>query len=439
MRRLACTLVLAPVLMATAGAQREGFPPEEFAARREALIEPLDGGLVLLAGRTGSAPGLRFRQDNDFYYFAGNESPNAVLVIDVARHTSHLFLPTLTPAMIRYDGPNWLDESDAARAHGFTSVQPLSALMEFLARQRRTPGRERLWVRLSERDEVNRGRRDTAMAVSRRYANPLAQQPTEDASRVADLRARFPHYQIEDVTPAVDRLRILKSSREIATLRRNGRISAEAIVRAMRATRPGAYEYELEAEATHWMFKHGMQGWAYPAIVASGPMGNRWHYEDNGRRLGAGDLVVMDYGGSLDYLTMDITRTWPVSGRFTGRQRQAYDTVLDAQKAILAAIRPGVTRDAVRTLAEGIFRQHGFDPSYAYVGHYVGLSVHDVGDWDRAFEAGMVLAIEPMVDLPDKGLHVRIEDTVVVTSDGADVLTAGAPKEIAEVLRALMR
>ncbi len=185
------------------------------------------------------------------------------------------------------------------------------------------------------------------------------------------------------------------------------------------------------------MGRHGFQGAAYPAIVGSGPKGNQWHYEDNGRRMAAGDLVVMDYGGSLDYLTMDITRTWPVSGRFTEAQLKAYRCTLEAQKAIIAAIKPGVTRSAVRTIAEDIFRKHGFDPRYAYVGHYVGLSVHDVGDWDLPFEAGMVMAIEPIVDLPEQQLHIRVEDTILVTATGAEILSVGLPKEVDELLALL--
>ncbi|MBF8299983.1 MAG: Xaa-Pro aminopeptidase, partial [Acidobacteria bacterium] len=174
-------------------------------------------------------------------------------------------------------------------------------------------------------------------------------------------------------------------------------------------------------------------------IVASGPMGNRWHYEDNSRQMKAGELVVMDYAGSLDYLTMDITRTWPVSGRFSDAQLKAYRVTLEAQKAIIAAIRPGVTRDAVRKIAEDIFRKQGFDPRYAYVGHYVGLSVHDVGDWSLPFEAGMVMAIEPIVDLPEQQLHIRIEDTILVTPTGAEILSTGLPKEVNELLALISR
>jgi Xaa-Pro aminopeptidase len=385
-------------------------------------------------GATGATPGLRFRQDNDFFYLTGNESLNAALVMDVTSGESHLFLPKLSAGEIRYEGANWLDQSDAARTWGFASIQPLQALQEFLSRRRDVSDASTLWTRLSERDTVNGGRDDAALATLKRRVNPLAQYPTEDALRTASLREHLPQYDLQDVTPHLNRLRLLKTPREIEILRYNGRISAEAIRRAIDATAPGRFEYELEAEATYWMFKHGIQAAAYPAIVGSGPMGNRWHYEDNSRRMTSGELVVMDYGGSLDYLTVDITRTWPVSGRFTDAQLRAYQTALEAQKAIISAIRPGVTRDTVRKIAEDIFTARGFDPRYAYVGHYVGLSVHDVGDWSLPFEAGMVMAIEPLIDIPDQQMHIRVEDTILVTATGAEILTTGLPKDVDELL-----
>jgi Xaa-Pro aminopeptidase len=296
-----------------------------------------------------------------------------------------------------------------------------------------------VWTRLSDRDVIDQARSEITTEVMRRRANPFAQQPTEDAARAAALQAQFPTWALRDVTPHLDRLRLIKTSREIEILRYNGRISAEAMTRAIAAAAPGRYEYELEAEATGWMVKHGIQMAAYPAIVGSGPMGNQWHYQDNGRKMNAGELVVMDYAGSLDYLTIDITRTWPVSGRFTDQQRKAYDAVLTTQKAILGAIKPGVTRNAIRRIAQDTMRMHGFDPRNAYSGHYVGLSVHDVGDWSLPFEEGMVLAIEPIIDLPDQQLHVRIEDTVLVTATGVEILSAAAPKEVNEVMALLKK
>jgi len=433
-------LVLALALLSSsASAERIGYPPGEFAARREKLAQAVQKGLIVMFGATEATPGLRFRQDNDFFYLTGNEALNGVLVIDAATKASHLFLPKLTAVQIRYEGGNWLEEPDAAKAHAFTSIQPITALGEFLGRRRGVSGTETFWTRLSERDEVGSGRVDAAIETGRRMVNPFATRPSEDAVRIAQLRLQFPYYEFRDVTPHVDRLRLIKTPREIEILRYSGRVSAEAMKRAIQTTAAGKYEYELEAEATFWHVKHGMQSAAYPAIVGSGPMGNQWHYEDSGRQMKAGELVVMDYAGSLDQLTTDITRTWPVSGRFTEAQRKAYDCVLETQKAIIAAIKPGVTRDTVSKLAQDIYKRHGFDPVNAYVGHYVGLSVHDVGDWSAPFEAGMVLAIEPIIDLPDQQLHIRIEDTILVTPTGAEVLTPELPKEVDELLALIKR
>ena len=434
---LACCLVLSFATWLTA--ERFGYAPEEFTARRAKLAAALRAqapeGTLILFGASTATPGLRFRQDHDFYYLTGNESLNAVFVMDVATGASHLFLPRLTRSQIQFDGGNWLSESGAAARNGFASVEPLTSLKDFLSR--RPAGT--LWARLSDADLVDLGRGEVRTTIARRRANLLAQYPTEDAARAAALRAQFPSATVTDVTPHVDRLRLIKTPREIEILRYNGRISAEAMTRAMQASRPGRYEYELEAAATGWMLQHGLQAAAYPAIVGSGPMGNQWHYQDNGRQMKANELVVMDYGGSLDYLTMDITRTWPVSGQFTVEQRRAYEAVLDTQKAILAAIKPGVTRTAIRMLAEGTLKKHGFDPRYAYMGHYVGMSVHDVGDWGLPFEAGMVLAIEPILDTPDQQLHIRIEDTVLVTATGVEILSAAVPKDVDALLALLKR
>jgi Xaa-Pro aminopeptidase len=437
--RLAAVIALALVWTAVPATERMGYPPAEFAARREKLAQAVGRGLIVMFGATQAAPGLRFRQDNDFFYLTGNESLNGVLVVDAATKASHLFLPKLTTTQVRYEGGNWLDEADAAKAHGFNSIQPITALGEFLGRRRGVSGTETFWTRLSERDEVGTGRVDAAIETGRRMINPFALQPNEDALRIAALRLQFPYYEFRDVTPHVDRLRLIKTPREIEILRYGGRVSAEAMKRAIQATAAGKHEYELEAEATYWHVKHGMQSAAYPAIVGSGPMGNRWHYQDSSRQMKAGELVVMDYAGSLDQLTTDITRTWPVSGVFTEAQRKAYECVLEAQKAIIAAIKPGVTRDTVAKIAQDIYKRHGYDPLYAYVGHYVGLSVHDVGDWNAPFEAGMVMAIEPIIDLPDQQLHVRIEDTILVTPTGAEILTPGLPKEVNELLALIRR
>ena len=432
-RRLLIAALTLLAVVPLAG-QRTGYPVEEFTARRTRLAQGLDRGLIVLFSASSEPAGLKPRQDNDFYYLTGSEDINAVLVIEAPSGVAHVFVPRLAAGTIMFSGGNWLNEPDAAKRHGVASVEPITALPDFLKAQL-AGGVSTIWARLSEPDLVDRGRYEVSLDTRARERNPLAQYPSENAHRAQALRTQYPSATLRDIVPALDRLRTIKSAREIEILRRNGRISAEAIARAIGGSKPGRFEYEFEAEATYWLVRNGVQADAYAAIVASGPNGNQWHYMENGRQTQAGDLIVMDYAGALDYLTIDITRTWPVSGRFTAAQQRAYETALDAQLAMIALMKPGATRAAIRAAGERIFRNRGFDPKYAYSGHYVGMSVHDVGDWDAPLEAGMVLAIEPMIDLPDQALHIRVEDTVLITPTGTEVLTAAAPKSTSELLR----
>ncbi len=436
MRTICAALIAMVLAAATLPAQRTGFPADEFTARRAALARSLGQGTVLLAGRTLPLSGVRFRQDNDFYYLTGNEDVNAVLVMDTPGGASVLFLPTQAAAEIRSDGKNWLSLGDQAKARGFSAILPLTELSEYLAR--RTAAGP-LYTRLTESDEVDDSRRTRASYYARRMNNLLGGQPSEDAWRVDQLRRHLPAAELKDVVPAIDALRVIKTPREIEILKRNGRLSAEAIRKAIEATRPGRFEYELEAEATYHLFKHGVQGNGYPAIVGTGPNVNVWHYQDNGRQMQAGDLVVMDYGGALDYQVVDITRTWPVSGRFDELQLKAYQCALETQKAIIAAMRPGATRAETREISKRIYEKWGFgDQRPASAGHFVGMSVHDVGDPAAPFRAGMVIAVEPIIEIAEKQLHIRIEDTVLITDGDPVILSAAVPKEVDELL-ALMK
>jgi Xaa-Pro aminopeptidase len=438
-RRLLVVLSILLLSSMPGAAERLGYPPGEFAARRQALARALGTGTVVLFGSTMPANGTRFRQDNDFYYLTGNEDLNAAMVLDAASAKAWLFLPEQGAAEIRSDGRNWLSQSDQAEAKGFASIQPLGDLTEFLARRHGTGGPQVLWTRLSERDEVDDSRGNKAVNLARRFNNPFGAEPSEDAWRIESIRAHYPYYELRDVTPAIDRLRVIKSAREIEILTLNGRLSAESITNAIRITRPGRFEYELEAEATYHLFRNGVQGNGYPAIVGTGPNVNVWHYQDNGRQMKAGDLVVMDYGGSLDYQVIDITRTWPVSGQFDDLQLRAYKCALETQKAIIAAMRPGGTRDETREISKRIYERYGFgDQRPASAGHFVGMSVHDVGDYTEPFRPGMVIAVEPIIEIPEHQLHVRIEDTILITDGDPVILSAAVPKEIDDVL-ALMK
>lgn len=426
------------MLLSTASsalAQRATYPPEEFVARRTKLMAALpQGSVALMFAATMPQPGLRFRQDNDFFYLTGNEDLSGILYLDVPRNEAFLFLPKQPPRQIEVDGPNWLEDKDAAKTHGFAAIHPLPYLEEFLAR-RRNAGPQTLHVRLSERDEVDMSRGDKALHTGRRMSSSFGTQPTEDAWRIEELRRRYPHFDLRDISPTMDGLRVIKTPREIEILRRNGKVSAEGIKRAIALTKPGRYEYELEAEARYVFAKGGAEMDAYPAIVGSGPNVNTWHYNRNDRALENGDLIVMDYGASLGYQTMDITRTWPVSGKFDELQERAYRADLEAQKAIIAAMRPGATRAQTREIGRKIFEKWGFgDQRPGSAGHFVGLSVHDVGDPNEPFRPGMVIAVEPIIEIKEKRIHIRIEDTVLITEGEPEILSKDVPKEIEELL-----
>jgi Xaa-Pro aminopeptidase len=436
-RVLATGMLLAACLLplTQANAQKVEYPPEEFATRREALCASLGNqGLALMFGKTVVPAGIRFRQDNDFYYLTGNEDLNAILFMDATSCAATLFLPSQTEREASRDGWNMLYQEGAAEAHGYVAIHPLTYLQEFLARIR-NGGQQTLYVRLSEATEVDHSRSDMAIFTARRMANPFGSFPSEDAWRVQTLKERFPYYDLKDITPHIDPLRMIKTPREIEALKRNGWVSAEAHIRAIEVTRVGGWEYEIEAEATHTMLQHGAEGAGYPAIVGSGPNSNVWHYQASDRQLQDGDIIVMDYGADMGYLTMDITRTWPASGEFTELQERAYRCVLEAEKAVIAAMQPGVTRSETRAISEEVFERWGFTDQFpGGAGHFVGMSVHDVGDHGLPLQAGMVIAVEPIIDIPEEDLHIRIEDTVLITEDGPVILSAHVPKEVDEVL-----
>jgi len=412
----------------------QNYSSQEFEKRRQALMASVDGGLVILFASPGNSGAAHFRQDNDFFYFTGCEDVNAVLVMNAATRETFLFVPQKTEREKMMEGGNSLDDPQAKEKLGIKAVYPLSYFEEFLARTwaRQDPV---LYLRLSPEDAVSEARSETALFAARQRRNPFNSQPGLNQYRAERFRSLFPAAQLKDITPQIDALRMIKTPEEIAILRLNGQISAEAVKKAMLATRPGAFEYELEAAAVEVLLRNGCRGPAYPPIIGSGPNTCIQHYEKNNRKMQSGELVLMDCGGDLNYLTMDITRTWPVSGKFTEEQKKVYRVVLEVQKACLEAFKPGVRAQDVQEYVARRMKEKGIDPMglRGGLGHLVGLSVHDVQPRELVLQEGMVMAIEPALYFPDQNLGIRIEDTVLITRDGCEVLTAGVPKEIDEI------
>jgi len=251
---------------------------------------------------------------------------------------------------------------------------------------------------------------------------------------------------VRDIEPLLDSLRVVKDAAEVAALRHAITITAEAQRAAMRAARPGMMEFQIEAVIEFTFRNLGADRVGFPSIVGSGPNSTTLHYDVNRRRIEQGDLVVMDVGAEYAQYTADVTRTIPMGGRFTPRQRAIYELVLGSQEAALAAVRPGVTVRQLTTIARDYMRQHGgtlcaprncVDSFVHGLSHWLGMRVHDVGDYRMPLEPGMVLTVEPGIYLPDEQLGVRIEDDIVVTATGYELLSAAAPRR-AEEIEALM-
>jgi Xaa-Pro aminopeptidase len=419
--------------------QRTGYSKGEFVGRRAALMDKVGGdGLVILFGESIPLPGAHFHQENDFYYLTGVEDPGAALILVPKTKESYLFLPQQTPREKLMGGANLLQDPQAKEKSGLTELYDVSFFDEFIARNLARAGTT-LHLRLSPADTIDNARYETLIFTARKARLHYNDQISLDNYRILKLKERFPAAAIKDITPFLDALRVIKSPEEIEVMRRNGRISAEAVRQAMLATRPGVFEYEIEAAAMHTVLKNGGTGAAYPPIVGSGPNTCILHYEKNERRVEDGDLVLMDFGGLLDYMCMDISRTWPASGKFTKEQREVYEIVLEIQKACIEAYRPGATNEEVQNHVAEVMKKKGLDPrgQKGGFGHYVGLCTHDVGPRIEKLEEGMVFAIEPGLYYPEKGIGVRIEDTVLITKDGCEVLSKDVPKEIDEVEKLL--
>lgn len=419
--------------------QRTGYSKAEFVKRRQALMEKVDEGMIVYFGDAEPQPGTHFRQDNDFYYLTGIEDFNAILVMAPRTGESFLFMPRQTPREEMIEGPNLLKETDAKEKTGFTEIYPLTYFDEFLARNARRYGLT-FHMRLSPRDAIDNARWETRIFVGRRLRTHYNDQLTLDNYRLKKLKERYPICDFKDITQHIDAMRVIKTAEEIEIVRRNGKISAEAVKQAILATKPGAFEYQVEAAAMHVILRNGAKGAAYPPIVGSGPNSCIWHYNKNSREIQEGDLVLMDFGADLDYLCMDITRTWPASGKFTAEQKEVYEIVLAVQKACIEAYRPGATAQDVREHVAAVLKTKGLDSRglRGGFGHYVGMSTHDVGPRMQRLQAGMVFAIEPALYYPEKNIGIRIEDTVLITKDGCEVLTKDVPKEIHEI-EALMQ
>ncbi|UCG87054.1 MAG: aminopeptidase P N-terminal domain-containing protein [Gemmatimonadota bacterium] len=390
------------------------------AARRQALLDRIGAGVVAIPAATRRdlehhvIQDNDFRQDDYFFYLTGIETPSAWLILSVAttgQRQVTLLLPDRNPRMERWTGQKLGPGTEAARLTGIADVRSLNS------------------------DHLGRTIRDAlTLSPGALYTTMYGRE------RAAGLAGAYDG-PVENVIPILDSMRVVKDSVELAALRRAIYITTEAHKAAMQVARPGMYEYQIEATIEYTFRNLGADRVGFPSIVGSGPNSTVLHYDVNRRKMEHGDLVVMDIGAEYGQYTADVTRTIPVGGQFTARQRQVYNLVLGTQRAAMDAIRPGVTFRELNEVARRYMRDHSGDLCGAQscdqyfvhgLSHWLGMRVHDVGG-NRVLEPGMVFTVEPGIYIPEENLGVRIEDDVLVTESGCEVLSDGAPRTIEDI------
>lgn len=431
--------------------------------RRVAAAAGADALVVVFAPALGdAAPGSN--RNSDFVYLAPVEAREAALVLGLGRAPAgapaettsepvdRLYLPVRNPAGERWTGPEPGPGPETAAETGFASAHALDRLADDVAallRDRRAlyvsagpsvcggPAfskwiaqlRERLpgrWVRLV--DAPGAGRDDIVESLRRALPARLPDAPPDES--IAKLDA----LDVRSARTLIGTIREVKSASEIASIRRAVAATVAGHADAIRAVRAGLFEYHVAAIVEMRCREGGCRRQAYPSIAGAGPNSCVLHYDRNRRRLEDGDLVVLDAGGEHDGYACDVTRTFPVSGKFTPEQAAAYDAVLEAQVAAIGAVRPGATLRDVHDVARGVLERHGLAKWFIHgTCHAVGLDVHDPWRRDAPLRPGCVLTVEPGMYDPARNLGIRIEDTVLVTESGCEVLSAALPKGRAEI------
>ncbi|MBD2440546.1 aminopeptidase P N-terminal domain-containing protein [Nostoc sp. FACHB-110] len=431
----------------------------EYRQRREQLMAKIGNGTAIFR----SAPmavmhndvEYAYRQDSDFYYLTGFNEAQAVAVL-APHHPEHKFILFVQPK--EREKEVWsgyrCGVEKAKEFYGADEAYPINELDEKLPQYLEKA--DRIYYHLGRDRAFNE-------KVLRNYQTLLRTYPKRGTGPIA----------IEDTCTVLHSMRLIKSEAELEMMRQAALIAIEAHNQAMAIAKPGRYEYEIQAEIERIFRLRGGMGPAYPSIVASGVNACVLHYIENERQMQDGDLLLIDAGCAYGYYNSDITRTFPVSGKFTPEQKALYEIVLAAQKQAIAQVQPGNTFNcvhdaAVRVLTEGLvdlgilkgevdklIEEEKYKPYYMHrTSHWLGLDVHDVGvyqhgdDKPQILQPGQVLTVEPGIYIvPDTklaedqpatdprwvGIGIRIEDDVLVTPTGHEILTAGVPKEVNEV------
>jgi Xaa-Pro aminopeptidase len=433
------------------------FPPEEFQARWAKIFDKIGTNAVaILQGVPQTNGFIMPRQGNDFYYLCGIETPHSYLALDGRRKKVTLYLPPRNARLESAEG-KVLSADDVELVKRLTGVDEVASTEAMRGDFPGGPSRGgapgfAIYTPFSPAEVAGQSRGELVSANTA-ILNDYWDGRLSRESRFAELlRARNPRAHIEDLTPILDELRSVKSPREIALIRRASEIAGMGIMEAMRSTKPGLSEYHLDAAARYVFLVNGARLEGYRSIVAAG-VPNIWnmHYYRDMSGLQDGDMVLMDFAPDYRYYTSDITRMWPINGKYSPWQRELLGFVLEYRNAVMKQIRPGVTSaqilDQAKLAMEPVFAHWKFSkPIYekaarelvnrggGVLSHPVGMAVHDDGNYNRGvLAAGHVFSIDPQLRVPEENLYIRYEDVIVVTDNGMENFTSFLPSELSEM------
>ncbi|WP_289281788.1 MULTISPECIES: Xaa-Pro aminopeptidase [unclassified Methylophaga] len=425
---------------------------KEFTKRRQHLMDIMGPDTIAVLPNAPVANRNRdvdypYRSDSSFHYLTGFDEPESVLVLIPGREHGEYILFCRERDLDKeiWDGYR-AGQEGAIAEFGADDSYPISDLDDILPGL--LEGKEKVYYTMGNQPSF-----DQHMVSWLNHLRQAARSGKHSPTEIIELEH------------CLNELRLFKSSQEIKAMKQAASISAQAHIRAMQFTKPGKWEYEVEAEIIHEFMKNGCRSPAYPSIVGGGENGCILHYIENSAKLKSNELLLIDAGAEFECYAGDITRTFPVNGKFTTAQAAVYQIVLNAQKAAIAAVKPGnhwnqPHEAAVEVLTQGLvelgilngnvdqlIEEGAYREFYMHrTGHWLGMDVHDVGDYKvggewRLLEPGMVLTVEPGLYIRDQEhvdkkwhfIGIRIEDDVLVTKDGYEVLTEAAPKEIDEI------
>jgi Xaa-Pro aminopeptidase len=423
---------LPPLLPAQVGSPAGPVPVSNLTARRADLLKRMGNGIAIIRSSVKRSieedypQDSDYRENNDFFYLTGLETPESWLVL-IARDTLapqvYLYLPARDTTAERWTGPRLGPGAEASALTGIEETRPAD----------QAPKQIRGFVRA-------RGAQGGTLYLL------LGKQAASDT--FFQQLALGGGVGVSDLRPLLAAMRLVKDDDEMRRMRMSISVSARGHLAALRAAHPGAWEYELEGAAEGTFRSLGAERLAYPSIVGTGLNGTTLHYDKSRSQLQAGELVVMDMGAEYGFYAADITRTIPASGKFSPRQLSIYNLVLATQQAAIDSIRPGITLGRLGQIARDYMKQHSGDlcapgtcDQYFIHGlsHWLGMDVHDVGSYTTPLAPNMVFTVEPGIYIPAEKLGVRIEDDVVVTPHGYELLSGGAPRTAADIEKAMRK